>query len=465
MNYPQYKEKYLEREQISKKRTKEIFRQFGNHISKGQIRYLSAGHLDILEGNRHDTTFSDATTGKTYFDGFSSAGSFNTGRRNSRVVEALCDSLHEYDMGTPLLLSRSKIEFARKLVDLAPGDLNRVLFTGSGADSIEAAIKLARGATGREEIISMVKAYHGHSGFSLSAGGKDYYKELFQPLMPGFRLVPFGDLDTIKQLASSKTAAILIEPIQGEGGINVGSNAYLQGLRALCDDLGIVLIFDEIQTGFGRTGRTWFSEYSEVVPDVMALAKSIGGGVYPNGAIIYRDIPILTDFVNENPFFHTSSGGGSNIGCRISAEVIDELIEKQLWKNAEKMGKRLKSELTEIMLQYPESIREVRGKGLMIGIEYKHEFMGMLMADILSKSGIFAAYSGNAPQVMRFMLPLSITEDEIDEFLTRFRSAMKIQGYYLVFLLPLTKITIFRKWVNDPNNLIPISSFLRKFGF
>ena len=455
----------MEREQISKKRAKEIFRQFGNHISEGQIKYLSAGHLDMLEGDRLDTKFFDATTGKTYFDGFSSAGSFNTGRRNSRIVDALCESLHEYDMGTPILLSRSKIEFARKLVDLAPGDLNKVIFTGSGADSIEAAIKLARGATGREEIISMINAYHGHSGFSLSAGGKDYYKELFQPLMPDFCLVPFGDLTTIKQLASPKTAAILIEPIQGEGGINVGSNEYLQGLRTLCDDLGIVLIFDEIQTGFGRTGRTWFSEYSEVIPDVMTLAKSIGGGVYPNGAIVYRDTPDLTNFVNDYPFFHMSSGGGSNIGCRISAEVIDELSEKQLAKNAEKMGTRLQNELSEIMLQHPESIHEVRGKGLMIGIEYKHEFMGMIMADSLSKSGVFAAYSGNAPQVMRLMLPLTITENDVDEFLTKFRKAMKILGYYLVVLLPLTKITIFRKWVNDPNNLIPISSFLRRFGF
>jgi acetylornithine/succinyldiaminopimelate/putrescine aminotransferase len=455
----------METKHLSKKRAKEIFKQFGDHVSKGQIRYLSAGHLDMLERNRHDTKFSDAATGKTYFDGFSSAGSFNTGRRNTRIVEALCNTLHEYDMGTPLLLSRSKIEFARKLVDLAPGDLNKVVFTGSGADSIEAAIKLAKGATGREEIISMDKAYHGHSGFSLSAGGKDYYKALFQPLMPGFRLAPFGDLEAIRQLASMKTAAILIEPIQGEGGIHVATNLYLQGLRQLCDDLGIVLIFDEIQTGFGRTGRIWFSEYSGVVPDVMALAKSIGGGVYPNGAIVYRDIPKLTEFVNENPFFHTSSGGGSNIGCRVSTEVIDELLEKQLWKNAEKMGECLKNGLTEIMLQHPEAILEVRGKGLMIGIEYRHEFMGMLMADSLSKSHIFAAYSGNAPQVMRFMLPLTVTEEEIDEFLKRFRKAMTIQGYFLFILLPLIKIPIFRKWVNDPNNLIAISAFLRTFGF
>ncbi len=445
-------------------RVKEIFKQFKKHISKGQVRFLSAGHLDLLEANRKDAKFSDAETNETYIDGFSSAGSFNTGRRNQNVIEALCESLNEYDMGSSLHLSRSKIEFARKLVNLAPGDLNKVVFTGSGADSIEAAIKLARGATKREEIISMVKAYHGHSGFSLSAGGKDYYKELFQPLMPDFYWAPFGDIEAVKLLASEKTAAILIEPLQGEGGIHVASNEYLRELRKLCDDLGIILIFDEIQTGFGRTGRIWFSEYSGVMPDVMALAKSIGGGVYPNGAILYRDIPGLTNFVDENPFFHTSSGGGSNIGCRVSSEVIDELIGKQLWKNAGEMGDRLKNGLIHIKSEYPETIKDIRGRGLMIGIEYKHEFMGVLMADCLAKSGIFAAYSGNAPQVMRFMVTLTITKEEVDDFLTKFRRAMNIQKYYLFFLLPLTKFPIFRKWLNEDNILVPINIFLRKFG-
>ncbi len=329
---------------------------------------------------------------------------------------------------------------------------------------MKAAIKLAKGATGREEIISMEKAYHGHSGFSLSAGGKDYYKELFQPLMPGFRLAPFGDLAAITKMASKKTAAILLEPIQGEGGIHVATNEYLQGLRKICDDLGIVLIFDEIQTGFGRTGKVWFSEYSGVVPDVMALAKSIGGAAYPNGAIVYRDIPELVGFVNNNPFFHLSSGGGSNMGCQVSSCVIDELIEKQLWKNAEKMGERLKKGLTKIMAQNLKTIREVRGMGLMIGIEYKHEFMGVLMADCLAKSGIFAAYSGNAPQVMRFMVPLTVTEDDIDDFLKKFKKAVSIQNLYVFFLLPLTKIPLFRKWLNEDDILVPINVFLRKFG-
>ena len=449
---------------MSGKKRNEIFQQFGDHISKGQIRFLMAGHLDIMEKDRRGIEFTEAKSGKSYFDCFSSAGSFNTGRGNAKVVHALCAQADRSDMGTPMLLSKPKIELARKLADISPGDLNRVLFTGSGADSIEAGIKLAKGATGREEVISMVLAYHGHSGFSLSAGGKAYYKELFEPLMPGFRLAPFNDLDAVRSMASERTAAILLEPVQGEGGIHVATDDYLRGLRALCDDLGIMLIFDEIQTGFGRTGKLWFSEHSGVVPDIMCLAKSIGGGVCPNGAIVYRDTDRLAGYVNKNPFFHTSSGGGNDISCEVSSEVIDVLMEKKLWKNAEKMGQRLKDGLTRIMEKNAAIIKEIRGKGLMIGIEYTQEFMGVLMADCLSNSGIFAAYSGNAPQVMRFMLPLTVTESEIDEFLTRFKKAVAIQRFYLFFLLPLSKIPKFRKWLNEDDILIPVNVFLRKFG-
>lgn len=449
---------------MGSERRNDIFKQFGDHVSKGQIRFLRAGHLDILEKRRHGIGFTEAKSGKPYLDCFSSAGSFNTGRGNAKVVEALCRQADISDMGTSILLSRPKIEFARKLADLAPGDLNKVLFTGSGADSIEAAIKLAKGATGREEVISMNLAYHGHSGFSLSAGGKDYYKELFEPLMPGFRLVPFGDLEAIKAIASEKTAAILLEPVQGEGGIHVATNGYLQGLRKHCDELGIILIYDEIQTGFGRTGKIWFTEYSGVVPDVMCLAKSIGGGICPNGAIVYRDIDQLVDYVDQNPFYHASSGGGSDIGCRVSSQVIDELLEKRLCENVEKMGRRLRNGLKQTMEKNASIIKEIRGKGLMIGIEYTQEFMGVLMADCLSNSGIFAAYSGNAPQVMRFMLPLTITEKQVDEFLAKFKKAVAIQRFYLFFLLPLSKIPVFRKWLNENDILIPINVFFRKLG-
>ncbi len=450
---------------ISKKDRNRIFDRFGKHISKGQIRYLSAGHLDILEGERNGIRFYESRSGQAYIDGFSSAGCFNVGRRNPKIIQALEAALDDYDMGTYGMLSAPKIELAQKLITVAPGDLNRVLFCGTGADAIEGALKLARGATGRNEIFSMIKAYHGHSGMSLSANGKDYYKELFQPLMPGFRFVPFGDLNAIRQLASDQTAAIILEPIQGEGGIHVATDHYLKGLREICDQYGIMLIFDEIQTGFGRTGKFWASEHSGVVPDIMVLAKSFGGGLYPNAAIVYRDIDLMTAFVDQNPEFHPSLGGGSDLGCIVSSSVIDYIVDNKIWENVAKMGERFLEGLHRLKDEYSDIIQEVRGRGMMVGVEYKQEFMGILMADCLATNKMFAAYSANAPQVMRFQLPTTATEQDIDEILMHIHKAIKVMKLYLIVLGPLSKIPFIRDMLNKGNILITFNVWLRRFAF
>ncbi len=450
---------------LSRTKEKQIFHLFGKHISKGQIRYLSGGHLDILEGDRNGIRFRESRSGRTYIDGFSSAGCFNVGRRNPQIIEALEKALDDYDMGTYGMLSAPKIELAKKIVSIAPGDLNRVLLCGTGADAIEGALKLARGATGRNEIFSMTKAYHGHSGMSLSANGKDYYKELFQPLMPGFRFAPFGDLSAIQQMVSEHTAAIILEPIQGEGGIHVATDEYLKGLREVCDRYGIMLIFDEIQTGFGRTGKLWASEHSGVVPDIMVIAKSFGGGLYPNAAILYRGSRVLTDFEDHNPEFHPSLGGGSDLGCIVSSSVIDYIVDHKIWENVARMGARFLEGLRRLGNENSDIIWEVRGRGMMVGVEYKHEFMGILMAECLATHGMFAAYSGNAPQVMRFQLPTAATEKDIDEALEIIRKAIKFMRLYLLLLGPLSTIPFIRKKLNKGDLLITLNVWLRKLAF
>ncbi|MBI5844087.1 MAG: aspartate aminotransferase family protein [Deltaproteobacteria bacterium] len=454
-----------EKMELSPKK-KQMLAKFGTHVSRGQIRFLSAGHLDIFEGKRKGVHFYESVTGKRYVDGFSSAGCFNVGRGNPEILDELRAAVRDgSDMGSAGLLSRHKVEFAKKLVQACPGDLNRVIFAGSGADAVDGAIKLALGATGRTKILSMVKAYHGHSGFSLSANGKAYYKELFEPLMPNFDFLPFGDLNAFIRKADTNTAAVILEPIQGEGGIHVASDEYLAGLRKHCDNLGIQLIFDEIQTGFGRTGKLWASEHSGVVPDIMVLAKAIGGGIYPNGAIVYRDTPVLTDFTEKNPWFHVSLGGGSDIGCRISSKVLDYILENRLWENAERMGGKIRNGLLKLQEQNPEIILEVRGRGMMMGLEYKHDFMGMLMAECLSRKGMFAAYSGNAPQVMRFQIPLTLSESETDEVISIIEEALKIMKLYLILLMPLSRLPLIGRVLNNQKVLISSSAFLRKFGF
>lgn len=440
-------------EVMSKKERAEVFRLFGEHISRGQIKYLRSGSLDVLEGERKGTEFIDAKTGRNVIDGFTAAGCFNVGRGNPEVIAALGDVIEDLDMGSHNLLSRPKIEFAKKLTSLAPGDLDRVVFSCSGGEAIGSALKLALGATGRKEIIAMELAYHGHSGFSLSAGGKKYYRELFEPLMPDFKFVPFNNLDAIKEAASERTAAIILEPVQGEGGIHVATDEYLKGLREICDEQGIILIFDEIQTGFGRTGKFFFCEYSGVVPDIMVLSKSLGGGLYPNAVIVYRDVPKLAGYVDDNPGFHASWGGGSDLACTVSSKVIDYLVENHVAENAARQGKRLKEGLIRIMNKNKNYIREVRGVGMMVAMEYKYNIMGPLMAFSLALNGMLAAYSGNAPQVMRFMMAPTITEEEVDKAIEIIKKSVKYTKWMTYPILPLLKIPMTRRFLDDDKRL------------
>lgn len=418
-----------------------VAERFARHVNRGQMRYLRSGHLDVLESERAGIGFTDAGSGRRYIDCFTSAGCFNVGRRDPAVIAALEAAIDEgLDLGTPDMLSVARVELAERLVSLAPGDLDRVLFAAGGGDAVDCAIKLARGATGRPQIIAMQKGYHGHVGFALSANGKEHYREYFEPLAPGFAFVPFNDFEAVADLFSSSTAAVLLEPVQGEAGIFVADDEYLRRLRDLCDRHGALLIFDEIQTGFGRTGRLFAAEHSGVVPDIMTVAKSFGGSLFPNAAVLYRDVEPLVGYVETHPDFHSTTTGGSDLGCRVSLAVLDKLAEERLWENAAARGAELTAALERLRAEHPHLIIEVRGRGLMVGVDYVHEFMGPLMSDALSKQGVFAAYSGNAPQVMRFMPPLTVTEEETAGIIAAITAALASIRPLMALALPATKI-------------------------
>jgi putrescine aminotransferase len=434
---------------MDRKELDNVYHLFGKHISKGQVRYLRCAHLDTLERRRKGVQFMDAGSGRMLYDAFTSAGCFNVGRMNESVIEALDKALDKYDMGSEGFLSVPKIELANFLAKLAPGDLNHVILCASGGDACACAMKLARAATGRNEIITMVKAYHGHEGFSLSGNGKDYYKHLFLPLMPGFKLAPLNDLSALQRMASSNTAAIVLEPVQGEAGIHISTPGFIRGLRELCDKLGILLVFDEVQTGIGRTGKLWASQHYGVLPDIMFIAKSLSGGLYPNGAVIFREAGLPAEYVVKNPLFHRSLSGGSDLGCIVSMRVLDFVLTNRLWENAANMGKYFKDGLDKLWKENPQVIKEVRGLGLMIGIEYQYEFEGALMAECLSRQGIWAAFSGNAPQVMRFQVPLTVTQGEIEDILEKVRRAVKILRKYLVVLIPPARIPFIRRMLDN----------------
>ena len=267
-----------------------------------------------------------------------------------------------------------------------------------------------------------MNGYHGHTGFALSATGRNAYRDPFEPLIPGFEFVPYGDLGALEAALDETTAAVILEPVQGEGGIVVPPPDYLRGARVACDRVGALLILDEIQTGFGRTG-TWFAcEHFGVVPDIMTVAKSLGGSIVPISAAIYTEE--LREFLIPNPFIHLSTFGGSDLACAVALAVIAEIEATGLVEHASQMGVRLVAGLHRIKEAHPEVIAEVRHLGLMTGLKYTEDGYGVRMSHQLSRHGVLAIYSGNEPSVMRLMPSLVITAEEIDFLLEAIDAAV-----------------------------------------
>ncbi|MCL4426088.1 MAG: aspartate aminotransferase family protein, partial [Firmicutes bacterium] len=321
-----------------------------------------------------------------------------------------------------LLASKPKADLAKRLAEITPGALKMVMFGTGGGEAIDFAIKLARGYSLKTEIISAERSYHGHTGFALSAIGRDAYRKPFLPLMPGFKQVPFGDVAALERAITPETAAVLLEPIQGEGGINVPPDDYLPAVRRLCDEKEVLLILDEIQTGFGRTGKMFACQHYDVVPDIMVLAKSLGGSLYPISATVFR--AELGDFLVANPFIHLSTFGGSDLGCIVGQAVIDHIIKNDLPGHAAAMGARFLQGFSQLLSRYPEILREVRQKGLMMGLQYADGSLGPRMSYELAQRGVLAIFTGNDPSVMRLMPALVITPEEVDRVLEALDGAM-----------------------------------------
>ncbi len=395
--------------------------EFATYLNPQKVRVLRAAGLDLVEAQRSGPFVWDLD-GRRFLDCFTSAGSFNLGRRHPRVVAAAHSALDRLDQGNFLLCSREKADLAARLARLAPGELRCTMFGTGGGEAVDFAIKLARGATGRPRIVSAVNGYHGHTGFALSAAGRESFKRPFEPLMPEFVQVPYGDAAALADAVDERTAAAVLEPVQGEGGIVVAPDGYLAAAREACDRAGALLVLDEIQTGLGRTGRWWASEHFGVVPDVMTVAKSLGGSVVPISAAVFTEE--LREFLIPNPFIHLSTFGGSDLACAVALATLEVMEEVDLPGHAAAMGRRLFAGLEAIAASRPELVAGVRGLGLMAGVQYVEDSLGPRMSYHLAQHGVLAIYSGNQPSVMRLMPSLVIGEDEVDFLLDAFTRAL-----------------------------------------
>jgi acetylornithine/succinyldiaminopimelate/putrescine aminotransferase len=404
------------------KMKKQALADFAEYVGPMKARTMKNAGLDIIEGRREGASVWDLT-GKKYIDCQTGSGIMNVGRHNREIVQVLKDALDTLDIGVFLLCSKQKADLAKKLAEITPGDLKCTIFGTGGGEANDAAIKLARGYTMKKEIIYAQKAYHGHTGFALSAIGRDAYKEPFEPLIPGFKMVPFGNAQAVRDVFTKDTAAVILEPIQGEGGINLPPQGYLQEVRKICNEHEALLILDEIQTGFARTGKMFACEHWGVVPDIMTVAKSLGGGIYPISATIFKEE--LMDFFVPHPFIHLSTFGGSDLGCIVGLAVIDYIESNHLAEHAARMGDRFRAGFDRFLKAYPDLLLEVRQMGLMIGLQYTNSSIGPRLTKKLADRGVIAIYTGNDPAICRFMPPLVITPEEVDFVLNALEDSMR----------------------------------------
>ena len=347
------------------------------------------------------------TDNKEYIDCMGGYGVALVGHRNERVVNAIKTKLDKIITVHSSLYSKTREEFLENLMKIAPKGLSQVHLNNSGAESIEAAIKFARKFTGKKGMIAMNGSYHGKSLGALSLTFNPKYRKSFQPLVDKVSFSPYGDIDKLQNTIDNDTAFIILEPIQGESGIHVPPDGFLQKVRKICDENEILLIFDEIQSGLGRTGRMWASEHWETSPDILCLAKGIAGGV-PMGATLVR--PDILSVMNKGE--HSSTFGGNPLSCSAGTATIQALTQDGLIDNAEKMGKKFSDGLN-ILKSKHGIIREIRGKGLMIGIELKFEVKDILLEGI--KKGVLLLYSGR--NILRLLPPLVITDDDVTKSL------------------------------------------------
>ena len=356
---------------------------------------------------------------REYLDFVSGLAVCNLGHCHPKVVKAIQEQAEKLIHVSNFYYIEPQIRLSALLCEHSFAD--KVFFCNSGAEANEGAIKLARKYAkdkmegDRYEIITMERSFHGRTLATLTATGQEKFHKGYAPLVPGFKYVPFNDVDAIRKAIDSKTCAILVEPIQGEGGVNCPSEGYLKALRDLCDKNKMLLIFDEVQVGMGRTGKLFAYEHDGVEPDILTLAKSLAGGV-PIGALLIKQ------GVDEGfkPGDHASTFGGNPLATAAGVAALTAILEEGMLENCQKVGAYFYLKLLQFKEKFP-FIREVRGKGLILGMELKMEG-GSIVLEMMKKGILINCTMGN---VLRFLPPLIVTEKEVDQVVQALEEVFK----------------------------------------
>ena len=407
-------------------RLQQVVKQYQDHLNPGLAKLMDFMGFGVIEDHAEGCYVYDHE-GTAYLDFLGGFGVYALGHRPAEVVEAVKAQLDRQPMSCRMMYNEPQAELAALLGELTPDDLQYCFFGNSGTEAVEGALKLARlyfSAKGepRPKFVSTEGAFHGKTMGALAVSGREKYRTPFAPLMGEVVHIPFGDADALAAAVDTQTAAVILEPIQGEAGVIVPPDGYLQAARDACDRAGAKLIFDEVQTGFARTGRLFGCQWDGVAPDVMTLAKALGGGVMPIGAFIATAemwAPML-----PNPLLHSSTWGGNPLACAAAVAAVKAIVEKNLATAALERGKQLCEGLEKLASAYPSLLGEVRGRGLLVGLEFHNEDVAGLVIAKLAAQKILVAYTLNNPTVMRLEPPLIVSAAEVDRLLGALETAL-----------------------------------------
>ena len=414
---------------------KELLKLYAKHVNSPKVRFFKGAGIGVIPGKRWGVKINTLEGPKPtdppmeLYNCHTCGGVYNLGHGNRKIVQILKDALDSgLDIGDHLQLSEWRAILGEKLAELMPPGITKTTFGVSGGEAVDTAIKFSRAYTKRKKCISAIGGYHGHTGFAL-ATGDTAFKEKFLWNLPDFKQVPFGDGDALKKTISEDVACVILETIPATGGVLIAQEGYFSEVRELCNDHGAMMIIDEVQVGLGRTGHFWaiyggLYEKEKVIPDFMVLGKGMSGGIYPISTCSYK--PFIEKAVfKDDPFIHISTTGGSDLGCVVACEMLDIQSDPEFLNHVKEMGKLFGSGLEEIADDNSELIKEVRGRGLMWGMEFTNETFGQLAMLSIIKEGVLQNYCGNKKDTLIMMPPLIVKEEEIEEIIKRIGQGVK----------------------------------------
>jgi putrescine aminotransferase len=411
---------------------KETVENFGNHINKGFLEYRKSvtetSDFAVTEWYGQGSKMVDAL-GREFIDMLGGFGLYTAGIRHPKIIAAVKAQLDRSPQYSQEMLDPLRAHLAKVLALLTPGDIQYGFFANSGTEGVEGAMKLAKLYTRKKGFISMLKGFHGKTLGALSLMGKSVFREPLLPLLEGVRHAPFGDAEAVEtMLASAKAvgsgiAAVVAEPIQGEAGAIVPPDDYWPRLRELCDYYGVLLIADEVQTGFGRTGKIFGVDHWDVAPDIMCLGKALGGGVVPMSAFL--STPKIWTCLEPNPFMHTTTTGGNPLACAAALAQINVLLAEDLAGQAATKGAYIIEKLDGLKQQYPGILADAHGKGLLIGMEFPSDQVGYAVASGLFSRGVLTAGTLTNSKTIRIEPALNVPMEIIDDMLNRLEDTFK----------------------------------------